>query len=214
MEAIPKQLKNQLKRTSFIFNKKVKYVKEGNIVFNDNSSLKSHFTIITSDPSKLISYLDVPKIQWKSCDTLYFETNKRIIEKPLIGLVPDKGALINNIFYVNSIKTSSHGNNELISVTIVKKHNLALSELIKKVQVELRDICGIDNTIFLKHYSIVNALPEIENILYKKSKFNIVNDETIFLAGDIHLNGSLNAAMTSGEKAAKMIVEKISSNSK
>lgn len=214
MEAIPKQLKNQLKRTSFIFNKKVKYVKEGNIVFNDNSSLKSHFTIITSDPSKLISYLDVPKIQWKSCDTLYFETNKRIIEKPLIGLVPDKGTLINNIFYVNSIKTSSHGNNELISVTIVKKHNLVLRELIKKVQVELRDICGIDNTIFLKHYSIVNALPEIENILYKKSKFNLVNDETIFLAGDIHLNGSLNAAMTSGEKAAKMIVEKISSNSK
>ena len=61
----------------------------------------------------------------------------------------------------------------------------------------------------MKHYSIVNALPDIENILYKKSKFNIVNNETIFLAGDIHLNGSLNAAMISGEKAAKMIVEKI-----
>jgi protoporphyrinogen oxidase len=214
MEAIPKQLKNQLKRTLFIFNKKVKYVKDGNIVFKDNSSLKSHFTIITSDPSKLIPDLDVPKTQWKSCDTLYFETNKRIIEKPLIGLVPDKAALINNIFYTSCIKTSVSGNNELISVTIVKDHNLVLNDLINEVQKELRDICGIDKTTFLKHYSIIKALPEIKNIIYKSSKAKMIIDETIFLAGDIHLNGSLNAAMSSGEKAAKMVIQKISKISK
>ncbi|MFY9241935.1 MAG: FAD-dependent oxidoreductase [Polaribacter sp.] len=207
IQAIAYQLKSKLKNAAFKFNSPVKEVQDSQIILNDNTVLKSNITIIATDASPLISNLKNQETQWKICDTLYFETSKRVIQKPLIGLIADENALINNIFYHTSVATSSKGDQELLSVTVVKEHQLNDLDLILKVTEDLKSFCNIDVKKFIKHYPIKKALPKLHNLQYEIASSETKLKSTIFLAGDHLLNGSLNAAMISGERAAIGVIQ-------
>ena len=207
MQAIPNQLKNNLKNTSFKFDTPVKEVKDKHLILEDGSTLESHITIIATDASALISNLKNQETHWKSCDTLYFETEKKILTKPLIGLLSDENMLINNIFYHTSVGTLNKTGKELLSVTVVKKHSLDEKTLIEKVEEELLSKCGIAEVTFLKRYQIKKALPKLTNLQYEISSTETKLKSTLFLAGDQLLNGSLNAAMISGERAAMGVIQ-------
>lgn len=214
IEAIPKQLKNNLKRTGFLFNTKVKSVENSKIWLANGTELASHFTIIATEPSALVSEFKVQKPKWKSCNTLYFETGSRIIEKPLIGLIANKGALINNIFYHSSLASASEGKQELLSVTVIKEHGLSDEALQMQVQRELERICGVDSPRFIKQYFIPKALPELQAIQYEVLPSETRLSKGVFLAGDTILNASLNAAMISGERAALGVLQTLGSGLK
>lgn len=211
IEAIPKQLKGNLKETTFEFETKVKSVKDGKIFLTDNREVESHFTIIATEPSALVANLKNQENKWKSCDTLYFETDNRAIKKPIIGLIANSDALINNIFYHTSLASHSTGKKELLSVTVVKDHNLSKKELKIQIEKELKIYCGGASYSFIKHYSIARALPQIEGLQYEMLPSETRLTTSIFLAGDTQLNGSLNAAMISGESAALGVIETLSS---
>jgi|TARA_R100000479_G_scaffold70100_3_gene33734 protoporphyrinogen oxidase len=212
IEAIPKQLKANLEQTSFIFNTKVETVTDDKIIFEDGTQLESDFIIIATDSSKLIANPKIQETEWKSCDTLYFETNTRAINKPLIGLIAESGALINNMFYHTSISSKSTSKKELLSVTVVKDHGLSFEDLKSCVQKELSHYCGKGTYTFIKHYSIPKALPKLDGLQYEKSTSQTKLTNRILLAGDIQLNGSLNAAMISGEKAALGVIQNLKSS--
>ncbi|WP_281846407.1 FAD-dependent oxidoreductase [Olleya namhaensis] len=209
IEAIPKQLKGNLKQTTFKFDTKVKSVEDGKIILEDNTELTTDFTIIATEASKLTGNNKQSKVKWKSCDTLYFETDIRVIDKPLIGLIVDNDALINNIFYHTSIPSNAVNKKELLSVTVVKTHGLNSESLIMRVKQELMQYCKIDTSTCLKHYAIAHALPQLEGLKYDMLPADTKFSDHVFLAGDTQLNGSLNAAMLSGEKAALHIIQTI-----
>ncbi len=127
-------------------------------------------------------------------------------------MISDKEALINNIFYHSSIKTDSAGANELLSVTIVKKHGLTSDELRSQVEKELKLFCNVEVLRLIKHYSIPKALPNLQNLKYEMTPLQTQLSPRIFLAGDVQLNASLNAAIIAGEKAALGVVEAIIEN--
>ena len=207
IEAIPKQLKAALKKTKWLFDTRVQKIADGSILLTNGKEIESHFTIIATEPREIISNLKNQNTVWKSCNTLYFETERRVISKPLIGLVSDKEALINNIFYHTSFKTKIATKKELLSVTVVKNTELDATVLQQKVEKELRTFCKIANSRFLKHYKITYALPDLTNIQYELAPSETKIKDTVFLAGDHLLNGSLNAAMLSGERAAQGLIE-------
>jgi hypothetical protein len=101
------------------------------------------------------------------------------------------------------------GAENLLSVTVVKTHQLNETELVKKVQEELDSLCGITDTNFLKRYRIQQALPDLLNVQYDIAPTETRLTANTFLAGDQLLNGSLNAAMVSGERAANAILHDI-----
>ena len=206
IQAIPKQLFEKLKSTTCVFNTKVKSVENGSIKLESGETLKSNFTIIATQASGLVSNLKNQATQWKSCDTLYFEVAKREIKKPLIGLIAMHNALINNIFYHTSLQTSATATKELLSVTVVDKQNLTNRQLVTEVQKELKELCNIDSCTFIKQYNIPMALPNLQDIQYEMLPSETRLTETIFLAGDTQLNGSLNAAMIAGERAALEVI--------
>jgi len=206
IQAIPKQLFEKLKSTTIIFNTKVKSLENGSIKLESGETLKSNFTIIATQASGLVSNLKNQATQWKSCDTLYFEVAKREIKKPLIGLIAAHNALINNIFYHTSLQTSATATKELLSVTVVDKQNLTNKQLVTEVQKELKELCNIDSCTFIKQYNIPMALPNLQDIQYEMLPSETRLTETIFLAGDTQLNGSLNAAMIAGERAALEVI--------
>lgn len=206
IQAIPKQLFEKLKSTTIIFNTKVKSLENGSIKLESGETLKSNFTIIATQASGLVSNLKNQATQWKSCDTLYFEVAKREIKKPLIGLIAMHNALINNIFYHTSLQTSATALKELLSVTVIDKQNLTNKQLVTEVQKELKELCNIDSCTFIKQYNIPMALPNLQDIQYEMLPSETRLTETIFLAGDTQLNGSLNAAMIAGERAALEVI--------
>ena len=207
IEAIPQQLNKNLKVTKFVFNTSVKTVEENKIILENGTELENHYTIIATENNGLLKNSSVKKIEWKSCETFYFETTQKNINKKLIGLIADKDALINNIFYHTSLETMHHADKELLSVTVVKEHQLNGEQLQKQVEQELKQFCGIEILRFLKQYSIPKALPKLENLKYEIQPAETQFSNSIFLAGDVQLNGSLNAAMLAGERAALGVVE-------
>ena len=208
IEKVPQQLADKLTSTTFHFNKKVDKVADKTVFLSNGETLDFDYIIVATEPSQLISNLSNQETPWKSCQTLYFATPDRFISKPLIGLVADAESLVNNIFYHNSVATDQKGTQELLSVTVVKENDLSDEELVKKVQQDLETYCGITDTKFLKIYHIPKALPNLQNLQYSLAPSETMLTHSIFLAGDTQLNGSLNAAMLSGEAAAKGVLEK------
>ena len=102
-------------------------------------------------------------------------------------------------------------NKQLLSVTVIDKQNLTNKVLLNKVKIELKEIFNIDSCKFIKQYSIPMALPKTKDIRYNTSHYQTTLTNNIFLAGDTLLNGSLNAAMISGENAANNVLQAISS---
>ena len=206
IQAISNQLKDNLKNTKILLNSEVESVKNKGIILKDGFEIESDFTIIATEASQLVANLNNQETHWKTCDTLYFETTDRIISRPLIGLISEENSLINNLFYHTSIQTTTKGKGELLSVTIVKNHSLSEKQLIEKITEELEDFCGITNATFIKRYQIEKALPKLDNLQYEISSTETKLTSSIFLAGDQLLNGSLNAAMIAGERAAMGVI--------
>jgi phytoene dehydrogenase-like protein len=212
IEEISKQLKNKLKKTKILFNTVVSEIKDKEIILSDGKKIKTHYAIVAAEPNNLLKGLKNQKVEWKSCQNLYFTCSKRVYEKAFIGLVSNQECLINNIFYPTSIPASKKGKDELISVTVVKDHGLPEEELIERIQNELREECKIEDVSFLKLYNIPKALPKLNNLQYDVSPSETKVKDSVFLAGDILLNGSLNAAILSGEKAAMGVLEAAEKN--
>ena len=206
MEEISKQLVSNLKNTTFQYNTQVTSVSDEEIILHTGDKLVSAATIIATDASKLVKNAPSKNLSWKSCQTLYFTANKRVIEKPMIGLVSKEDSLINNIFYHTSVATHSNNTEELLSVTVVKEHQLSEEQLIATVTKQLKEECHIDTITFLEIYNIKRALPDLKDIKYEVTPSETQLSSGIFLAGDVQLNGSLNAAMIAGEKAALQVI--------
>ena len=210
IEAIPKQLFQNLRDTTFKFNTKVASLIGSEITLENDTKLESQFTIVATDASNLVPNLKKNPIAWKSCNVLYFETESRVIGRKLIGLISAKEALINNIFYHTSLATATRTKKELLSVTVVDNKDLAEEILVERVKSELIKYCGIDSATFIKHYSIPMALPNLVDLQYEMPLAETRLTPNLFLAGDTQLNGSLNAAIISGERAALAVVEILS----
>jgi protoporphyrinogen oxidase len=208
MEAIPQQIYQNCKQTDFRFNCDIASVRSREIALADGQKVTSDAIIIATEPSSMLSGHEAQSVLWKPCHTYYFETTTRGIQGRLIGLVPDKKAVINNIFFHTSLEMESVPPHECFSVTVFDDRFYGDVELLKQVELELSNHCGIESPKLIDEFFISKALPKLCDLQYSDRSTSIEVEKGIFLAGDIHLNGSLNAAMISGEEAAMAVVEK------
>ena len=206
IQAIPDQLAEKLKSTKILFNTKVSAVKDGVITLENGEILESDFTIIATESKYLLSDFKRENVKWKSCFSFYFETEKRMIERPIIGLLSKENTLINNLFYNTSLETVTISDKELLCVTVVDNQNFKGEELVEKVKVELKKHFKIEVIRLIKQYEIPKALPDLKNIKYSLKPAETQYSAQTFLAGDTLLNASLNAAMLSGESAALAVI--------
>jgi len=188
IEAIPQQLKGLLKHTQFQFHTSVQSA-TANTITTENETLKSDGVIATFPLEE-----SHPNLPWKSCHNLYFKAEEQTFTNKLIGLISDASTLTNNLHFLPNTPYP------VVSVTVVKEHNLNETDLAQQIREELKTHCGIVATEVLKHYHIPKALPDREDVRLKTTK--IQQPSGIFQAGDFTLNGSLNAAMEAGVAAA------------
>jgi protoporphyrinogen oxidase len=206
MQEIPHQIAKKLTKVNFMFNTKVDKVREGEIVLKNKEKIKSDYTIIATEANTLIDHYNGASIKWKSCVNFYFETENNSFDKGLIGLVPGKDTVINNIFFVSGIKSKITGPKELLSVTVIDSKSFSNGDLIDRVEYELKKYCDINVIRLIGQFNIPKSLPDLEDISYTKRLSEVQISDSIFLAGDHRLNGSLNAAITSGEMSALQLI--------
>lgn len=198
--AISEQLTKNL--SHFKYQTEVAQVTSKKVIFKDGSELEAD-AIISTLPIDANGHLKIEKVSWKSCDNLYFSVDDRSFEEGIIGLIADSNTLTNNLYYPFEQKLNG---DPILSVTVVKTHQKSEAELVKMVTEELQEHCHIKVKSFLRNYHIKQALPNISNLSMQPDKDAIKNTEGIYLAGDHLLSGSLNAAMASGEAAAKAVI--------
>ena len=205
IQAIPNQLAAKLKHTKFHFNLAVKNIQDQTITFQNESKKLFDYIIIATDASDLISNLNNQKVAWKSVENFYIKVKNRNFNEPMIALISDKTALVNNFHYVSKTKDNSH----ILSVSVVKSHKLNSDELRAKVAQDLKEFANIEIIAFLKYYHIKKALPIMQSVSYMLPKSETQLKDQIFLAGDHLANGSINAAMLNGESAAQAVISRI-----
>ena len=208
MQEIPDQLKNKLQKTVFHFNSPVEKV-EGNTIFLRNGNkIQADKVIIASRPDRMLPQLAGQVKEYRKVINLYFSLEKSFIAQPMIGLVPDSQYLINNFVFMTDVsKSYSSSGKALLSVTVTQDSK-ADELLVKMVALELEALTGIKANFFhhIKTYEITEALPQVEDMQYTISPTNTKIQDDVYLAGDYLLNGSINAAMTAGRKAAEAVM--------
>ncbi|GIR11760.1 MAG: oxidoreductase [Cryomorphaceae bacterium] len=207
IQEIPYQIAKKLTRTNFMFNTQVDKILEGEIILKDKSKIKSDYTIIATEAKNLLEGRNLSSVKWKSCVNFYFEIKQKSLGNGLIGLLPGKNTVINNIFFVSGIKSKITGAKQLLSVTVIDSKSLSNGELIDRVKYELKKYCRINVIRLISQFNVTKSLPDLHDISNTKTPSEFQISDTIFLAGDHELNPSLNAAITSGEMSALQLIK-------
>ena len=148
----------------------------------------------------------------EECVNFYFEIDKKSLRGGLIGLIPGDNSVINNIFFVSGIKSKIAGIKELLSVTVIDSKSFSNVDIIDSVEYEVKKYCDINVIRLISQFNIPKSLPDLDDISYTKISSEFQISESIFSAGDQELNGSLNAAITSGEMSAFQLIKIDKSN--
>jgi protoporphyrinogen oxidase len=208
IEEAPRQIAKKLKRTRFHFNTKIDLIKEGKLIIEGVEEIESDITLIACDPSKLIAQLANDSILWNRLDTFYYEVDKDVFGKAIIGLDPDN-ELVNHLFYPQSIATASKGRGHLLSLNVVNQKLHSQSDVQDRLERYLKNKLGIRKHQLIKHYQIKKALPQFGSMQYDISAEESQLTENVFLLGDQQVNPSQNAAILSAEAAVSAIVDKM-----
>ena len=208
MQAIPEQLKEKLTKSQIRLNTPVKQVEYGKIYLSSGDVLEADSIIIASRPDRILPQLQGQFKPSRKVVNMYFSIEHSFIAQPKIALVTDDQFLINNLVFMTDVSSAySHNNKALLSVSITKPVEVD-DKLAKLVAIELSALTKISAEFFehVKTYIIENALPDVDDMAYSLAAGNTKVSDGVFLAGDYMLNGSINAAMTAGRKAAEAVI--------
>ncbi|MEP0480318.1 MAG: FAD-dependent oxidoreductase, partial [Nonlabens sp.] len=206
IKAIPEQLAAQLPEDSIHLNNKITAVVGNEISLENGEKIKSDYTIVATPAGDLVPNLPNENMPWHQVTVLYFETDHTGLDQAIIGLVANDDILINNFHFLNDV-FDNHRN--IISVSVIKKHNLSDQQLTERVVKELREETQIKANELVKLYHIKKALPQLDSLNYCMNASETQLTDNVFLAGDQLSNGSLNAAMLNGKAAANAVISKI-----
>ena len=208
MGEIPKMLRSQHSKTQIFFNSPVKQVMGKSIHLANGDILEADRIIIATQPDHVMPQLQGQFPPAQKVINLYFSLQRSFMARPMIGLLAGEGHLVNNLVFMDDVSDAySPKDRSLLSVTVLET-TLSEKELIKAVQAELELISGVkaDYFKFLKSYYINYALPAVDDLKYSIASTECKITDHVYLAGDYLLNGSINAAMTSGRIAAEAVI--------
>ena len=205
MGEISQQLYSQLEHTQVRFQTKVCSIEKNTIHLESGNQLTADQIIIATAPNEIIGK---EILKYNKVTNLYFTLQQSFIGKPMIGLVPDEQYLINNFVFMTDVsKSYSSDGRALISVSIIKDVE-GIDSLENMIAKELEALTGINANHFehVKTFSIDKALPILSEVKNTLPLQHVKLYDNVYLAGDHLLNGSINAAMTSGRLAAKTLM--------
>ena len=207
IEAVPRQLLARLSATTLRTGVRAQKIEGQTVMLDDGSRLEAPGGIIVAcPPHQLLPQLAGTETAWKSTSNLYFYSSRRLKENRLINLVSDPTSLINTFAVLDEVSPGYKLENQggsLISVTL--RESVTRESQLGQAEQDLLRHSRLpnDSLRFLKHYEIRQALPKLDPVSYRYDPTHARVRDRVFLAGDVQLNGSLDAALRSGRLAAE-----------
>ncbi|MGB0178267.1 MAG: FAD-dependent oxidoreductase, partial [Owenweeksia sp.] len=208
MEEIPRQIKRKLRHTEFRFHTEVESISGQTIYLKGGETIECPRIMVASNPTGLIPQLEA-MVKWQEAATYYFEADRSALHKNTIALNYDKPRLVNNFTVVSDTSPAyAPKKKHLVSVSLTHIPEKSVEEITHDIKSELSPVFGaqVNDWKFIRNYHIPKALPAPLNSQYEVPFTETRIREGLYLAGDHLLNGSLNAAIKSGELAAKAVV--------
>lgn len=208
INAVAQQLKQSLKSTDFRLNTKVLKVSQGKVYLEEDETLEAPQIIIATDPQKVLPQLE-GTLSWNKTLQVYFEGPAGALNSRFIALNFKSEGLINNVACLSAVQSSyALKGKHLYSVSLKKDPGLSETDLQAKIQSELHGLLGSSASAWnmIRSYKVHKALPRIDQVVYERAFEESRVMDGIYIAGDFLLNPSLNAAMLSGESAAKALI--------
>lgn len=207
MQALPQQLEARLGKTELRLKCAVEGVsQEGVLTLKSGESIAARKVIIACDPKRILPQMD-QQMEYRSTVTMYYAGSKNLRSmKRTIGLDARRKSPINNYCRLDEIQPSyAPQGQSLWSVTVrdgVQSTHLQVAEALTGL---LR--CKPGDLRHVKTYRIPYALPVVA-----MPRNDIPAEQTqlgshVYLAGDYLLNGSIDAALRSGFRAAEAVTE-------
>lgn len=211
IEAISRQLAEQLKRSSIEVNAEVVKIDGEELTLANGEKIKARAFMLatTADVANKLIGKDSYDTTYNTTKCMYFATDKPPIIRPILGLNGDKEGLVNNIC-VPSVVNPNYAppGRHLISVSIIKpSDHLSKEDLVIAVKTEMRKWFKKEVRYWehLKTYTIKQALPAKPSIsIPNRNKIKAVKDN-IWVCGDHIAYPSLNGAMESARYTANAV---------
>jgi phytoene dehydrogenase-like protein len=217
MQAIAEQIAAHLNPEQILLNTPVEKIVGKTIFLKNGDTIEAQTIVVATDANTAARLLNSPiQTAFNSTDCLYFESEKHppeasgqalsiSAEKSFLIVNSNADELIDHLIVLSDVVPKyAPANRVLISVSVVGKTDLSNEALKEKVEAELTQWFGENQTWrHLKTYRIPEALPQFftDSPEYNTLK---INDFT-FRCGDYTAYPSLNAAMKSGREVAGLI---------
>ena len=208
MEEIPRQLKNKLQRTEFRFHTEAESISGQTIYLKGGETLSCPKIIVATNPDPLIPQLET-QVKWQETATYYFAAERSVLNDNIIALNYGESRLVNHFSVISDVSSAyAPKKKHLVAVSLTHIPEKSVEDIVHDIKNELSHAFGkgVDGWKFLRNYHIPKALPMPADSQYEIPFTETRLREGLYLAGDHLLNGSLNAAMKSGELAAKAVV--------
>ncbi len=212
MEEIPKQLASSLPTGSIITGAKVSQVDGQTVKLIDGSSFTAPHILVATEASGLVKELTTVGTQYQSTTHLHFSTPIPPISQALIALNTKRSRVANNICTISQVAAAyAPVGQHLVSISVLGNTKAQEANLEKVVRQELSTWYGkaVEEWKHLHTRQVHYALPDQKKVKHQVDPGQLEIRPGLFVAGDHLLNGSINAAMKSGRKAAEAIINKL-----
>lgn len=212
IEAIPRQLSEQLPSGQIYLNSEVASIKGNNLLtLQDGSEIEAgQIVLATNLPQayRLLGYSLNPRHHQVTC--LYFRTASTPFQSPVMLLNGSGSGAINHVCFPNHVSSAYAPEGEsLVSVTVPGIPNLSNNDLAVEVLRELKGWFGSesDRWELLKVYRINYALPAQTSMSGIPDSLNALRGQNIQLCGDYAEFACIDGALASGRQAGEALIE-------
>lgn len=201
---ISEQLRAKLNATRFQFKTAVTKVDTSKIYLENGEHIDHQGVIVASEANQIIENLNGDHTNWKSCYCFYFEVDQTNIPEGTIALIADQNRYTNNLYAY----WDNASQKRILSATVVRHLDGSMEDLKDIVTNEVKTYTAVQQLTYIHCFHIPKALPDIGNLRSTAEPSESEILPNVYLAGDYLYNGSLNAAMQSGQLAAHGFVAK------
>lgn len=206
--SIAHAIAQKLEPATICLRSKIKQVTSGGVEFANGDFLPARMVVIATNAIDLDQVAPEARME-KACthvSTIYFESDRAPISKPVVLLNGDSGGLVNHVFVPTTLQPAyAPAGKHLISVNVVKEHDLDDEELVAQCQLELSEWFGlqVNDWHHLKTYHIKYAMPF--KPIVDEVRFTKRISETVYYCGDSLSVGTMESALRSGRETADAV---------
>jgi phytoene dehydrogenase-like protein len=211
MGAMADQLAAKLPEGTIVYGEEVRNIRSGSVKTRSGKIFEAPIIIMATDPTNMLRNFVEEHQPYRSVVNLYFSADRAPFSDKLIALNYGGSRWVNNLAVLTNLspKLAPEGKH-LISVCVVRDTELGERDLQKLVKSELSQAFGpeVQDWQHLRSYFISRALPSPSLFDMELEDQDVIYQNGIYLAGDYLLNGSLQAALYSGRRAAEVALKK------